>query len=45
MDEPGRYCYSEIDKTEENKYCIVSLICGTKKNNRNERIGNTEKDS
>ena len=36
---------SEISLTEEDKYCMISLICGILKNNTNECIYKTERDS
>ena len=31
MDGPGRH-YAKGNKSENNKYCMTSLICGVKKN-------------
>ena len=36
---------SEVSHTEKDKYHMISLVCGIKKNDRNELIYKTETDS
>ena len=36
---------SEVSQKEENKYCIISLICGIQKNGRDELTFKAEIDS
>ena len=43
--DPEIIILSEVSQTEKDKYYMISLICGTKKNYINELISKTEIDS
>ena len=41
----GVILVSDISQTKKDKYCMISLLCGILKNNKNEHIYKTEADS